>query len=235
MLLESAYHIRPKGDAPLLPSIRAWFTHAPSGEVVVDRVRFHGSEVRARVTARAGGGDERAFRAIVANTPLVPTVHTWETVDPRDDALVLRAGWREPFWTAAPSMFYLAWRFLGPATRSRAVVRANEVEMRHRVPVTVKVDDVWEGFRRALLSFNLNDDLPVGVHFRRFAAPVSSGRGAGAMGPWVVSTALELGYYESPARATVRDVADATGLPPGLVLEELRAAESEILRASAME
>lgn len=225
-MLEIRYRIVvPEGAAsPFAP----WFRHAPQGRLHGSNVRFTGNVGEAKLIVTTGGGD---LDALVEDllTAAPEATSGWTLLEKLPDAARFSLRWREPILPDCPSTLRVVSDALGPSLDLSYTLGPDFIVYRCLIPRTTPTDDLWPRLTASVERFGALHGFRPRLEVERFGLWAPAERIAGLDARELLLAAFGLGYYDSPPRATVRDIALATGVPGNIVLGHLRDAERTVL------
>ena len=226
-MLEVRYRVTFPGGAgnPFAP----WFATAPGATITADEVRFLGDEVEARLIASAEGTlSVQALEDLLTATPPFPSTQEWHLIERHAEMVGLLHRWREPLLPGCPSSLRVAADVLGEDIQCSFVLTRDALRFRILVPEGVSVDGLWVPLRNNLVAWRERTGAHLVLEIERVAEWIPTGQLDPEDGKPILLTALMLGYYDSPPRATILDLARVTGVPGSVVLGHLRVMEREL-------
>lgn len=210
----------------------SWFARTPQGRVHCPEVRYQGEVGEGSFLAVAEEGALEAFLEDMLALPLVPTAIEWRLVERGEDTGLFHARWTEPVF-GVPSPMRLLRDIAGPDVVTSLTYHPRVFVVRALIPGDGVESRVWVRLRDGFDQYCASVGVPASLELEHLGPHLDGGPDAQAAARDVLRAAFSLGYYDSPPRASVRDVAFATGQSPASVLAHLRAAEQRILGKGA--
>lgn len=202
-----------------------WFARSRSARVYCPEVSFADDTGATQFLVLAEDGTLDLVVEDMLKLPPVPSSRDWELVEKREHAATFHGTWTEPCF-GVPSLMYLLHQAAGPGTTISLLYHPDYFVTRALVPTDVADAAFWLDLRRVFLAYCRNVGVDALLELEHLAPYNPAPEAEGAT---ILHAAFALGYYDTPPRASVRDVSTATGQPQANVLAHLKNAEQRIL------
>ncbi len=203
-----------------------WFRNSPKGIVHASRILIEGPRVSLRFVADPMDDDLDTFVQDIHARSATDRI-TYGPVETAGGVAAFDAAWDEPFIGSARTPVAVAWEFFGPAIENTFSIEQHQATHRLLIPATADVDRYLKRLHAEVEKVGAALDDPRSMRVERFGPWIDPATTAGEHSRTIMLTAIALGYYDKPARASVSDISFHTGLPGNVVLRQLRELEKE--------
>lgn len=206
-----------------------WFRRTLDGCVHGTSIRFDGDRGSGRYLATTPAGSLRDLKEdMLAHPPPAATV--WRLAEERGDVIAFDAEWTEPIYPGIPSPMKVASDILGPEALISFTMTHDVLIHRHLVPPVTPPMELWGALQSVMAKFIALTGTNLVFELERLGPWIPEDRVGDADARVILLAAFMLGYYDTPPRATVQDVALATGVPGKVALGHLKDVEAALLK-----